>query len=366
MAVAPVPERLRCEYRTDPLGIDTPQPRLSWLMESPVRGQRQTAYHLLVARTAEALSKDQGDLWDSGKVVSDRQHLIDYAGKPLESRLRCYWKVRIWDKDGNPSGWSQDATWTMGLLAPDDWHAQWIGAEATPRQPEPAADDHLGYHAAEAAREEEKKWVQVDLGKSVPINRVVLHALNHGDGGIPLKGFGFPLRFRIDASDDPDFKTSQVIVDHTAADYPNPGHVAVSFTSDGVTARHVRVTATKLWNRHRGDTPYCFALAQLQVFSNGSNAALKAPVTAQDSVENWGWAKTYLTDGRRFSGDAAARATPGADAPPRPRSSFARSSWWRRMSGARWCLSAASDNTNCGSTAGRSAIMSSSGWGPLL
>ncbi len=194
-AAAPVPQRLRCEYRAEPLGIDSPRPRLGWLIESPVRGQRQTAYHLLVAGTAETLSKDHGDLWDSGKVVSDRQHLIDYAGKPLESRMRCYWKVRIWDKDGNPSAWSQDATWTMGLLVPDDWRAQWIGAEATPRQPEPAADDHHGYHAAEAAREDEKKWVQVDLGKSVPIDRVVLHALNHGDGGIPIKGFGFPAPF---------------------------------------------------------------------------------------------------------------------------------------------------------------------------
>ncbi len=101
-----------------------------------------------------------------------------------------------------------------------------------------------------------------------------------------------------------------MITDHTPADYPNPGHVAVSFNANGITARYVRVTATKLWNRHRGDTPYCFALAQLQVFSNGANAALKAPVTAQDSVENWGWGKTCLTDGRRFSGDAAARATP--------------------------------------------------------
>ena len=267
-----------------------------------MRGQRQTAYHLLVAGTAEALSKDHGDLWDSGKVVSDRQHLIDYAGKPLESRMRCYWKVRIWDKDGNPSAWSQDATWTMGLLTADNWRAQWIGAEATPRQPEPAADGHHGYHAAEAAREDEKKWVQVDLGKSVPINRVVLHALNHGDGGIPIKGFGFPLRFRIEASDDLEFKTSTVITCHTPRRYPNPGHVAVSFNATGITARYVRVTATKLWNRHRGDTPYCFALAQIQVISNGINAALKAPVTAQNSFQNWGWGKTYLTNSQGFSG----------------------------------------------------------------
>ena len=60
------PASLRCEYRVDPLGIEEPAPRLSWIVESGERGQRQTACRLLVASSEKLLSKDQGDLWDTG------------------------------------------------------------------------------------------------------------------------------------------------------------------------------------------------------------------------------------------------------------------------------------------------------------
>ena len=86
----------------------------------------------------------------------------------------------------------------------------------------------------------------------------------------------------------------------------------VPFDSLGVTARYVRVIATKLWNRRRGDKPYCFALAQLQVISVGANAALKAAVTSKDSVEGWGWARANLTDGRRFTGEVKTPGIPDA------------------------------------------------------
>ena len=85
---------LRCEYLSAPLGIDVVKPRLSWVMESPLRGEKQTAYRVLVASSAELLKKDRGDLWDSGKVVSDQSIQVEYAGKTLESRMRCYWKFR--------------------------------------------------------------------------------------------------------------------------------------------------------------------------------------------------------------------------------------------------------------------------------
>jgi alpha-L-rhamnosidase len=118
---------LRCEYRTDPLGLDVAQPRLSWVNTSVERGARQTAYHILVASTPALLAKNQGDRWDSGQVASDQQNQIVYNGQPLTSGAVCYWKVRTWDQDGKPGAWSQPNTWTMGLLQPTDWHAQWIG-----------------------------------------------------------------------------------------------------------------------------------------------------------------------------------------------------------------------------------------------
>src|SRR4051812_34462005 len=78
----------RCEYRVDPLGIDVTQPRLSWIVTSADRGKKQTAYQVLVAGDEAALGRDEGDLWDSGKVASDETTAIVYAGRPLGSHQR--------------------------------------------------------------------------------------------------------------------------------------------------------------------------------------------------------------------------------------------------------------------------------------
>ena len=124
---------LRCEYRDNPLGIDAQKPRLAWKIEDKIqtpetRNQKQTAYQVLVASSPALLSQDQGDLWDSGKVVTDQSIQVEYAGKPLDSRMICHWKVRVWDKHGEPSTWSAPAGWSMGLLKPDDWQAKWVKA----------------------------------------------------------------------------------------------------------------------------------------------------------------------------------------------------------------------------------------------
>ncbi len=123
---------LRCEYLHNPLGIDVPQPRLGWTLhavEPTERGQRQTAYHVLVARSAEQLGRGVGDLWDSKTVDSDQSVLVAYQGKPLRYSMACWWKVRVRDQNGRWSDWSTPARWTMGPLGPDDWHAHWIGTD---------------------------------------------------------------------------------------------------------------------------------------------------------------------------------------------------------------------------------------------
>ena len=122
---------LRCEYRENPLGIDVLKPRLSWMMEAGERGQQQTAYQVLVASTPELLANDQGDLWDSGKVASDRSVAIPYGGPALEFGNTYHWRVRVWDGKGTVSSWSETARWTMGKLKPGDWSARWIGAPPT-------------------------------------------------------------------------------------------------------------------------------------------------------------------------------------------------------------------------------------------
>jgi len=127
---------LRCEYKTDPLGIDVRKPHLSWVLESPARGVVQTAYRILVASSPTLLAADSGDLWDSGKVPGDGTTAIPYGGGPLASHQLCYWKVMAWE-NGSPGPWSGVAHWSMGILSPDDWKARWIGWDA-PRANEKA------------------------------------------------------------------------------------------------------------------------------------------------------------------------------------------------------------------------------------
>ena len=119
-------DKLRCEYHVNPLGIDVQQPRLSWVLQSTQRRQKQTAYQILVAGSIKQLQKNQGNLWDTGKVDTAQNNQIAYRGTKLVSRQKCFWKVRVWDKDGNPSKWSKTSTWSMGLLDSKDWQAKWI------------------------------------------------------------------------------------------------------------------------------------------------------------------------------------------------------------------------------------------------
>jgi alpha-L-rhamnosidase len=122
-------ENLKCEYLDNPRGIDMVLPRLSWqIKNNGVRGEKQTAYRIIVASSRDQLRKGNPDLWDSGKVETEQSQHVEYKGRPLYSRMQCYWKVMIWDRNGNPSSWSEPAYWTMGLLNEEDWSAQWIGS----------------------------------------------------------------------------------------------------------------------------------------------------------------------------------------------------------------------------------------------
>jgi alpha-L-rhamnosidase len=125
------PVKLRCEYAVNPLGVDVPNPRLFWIDESADRGQRQIAYQIIAATSRKSLHANKGDLWDSGKVVSDETIQIPYAGSELKSLQPVFWKVRVWDANCKVSAWSKPAAWTMGILHPGDWQAKWIGAADT-------------------------------------------------------------------------------------------------------------------------------------------------------------------------------------------------------------------------------------------
>jgi alpha-L-rhamnosidase len=116
---------LRCEYKSDPVGMDILQPRLSWELISSERGTLQTAYQIRLATSEENLTKNKL-LWDSGKQASDASIHVVYQGPALGTGRRYYWQVRVTDNLGRTSDWSAPAFWEMGLLHDSDWQARWI------------------------------------------------------------------------------------------------------------------------------------------------------------------------------------------------------------------------------------------------
>lgn len=129
------PVQLSCEYVKNPLGIHTTSPRFSWILRSNRRGQIQSAYRILVARSKQKLDRNIADKWDSGRIASDNSVNVPYEGQPLTSGEKCYWKVRIWDKDDNESPWAQPAAFEMGLLKQSDWRGDWIARPDSEKEP---------------------------------------------------------------------------------------------------------------------------------------------------------------------------------------------------------------------------------------
>jgi alpha-L-rhamnosidase len=131
-----IPIELQCEYQTEPVGIGVSAPRFSWQLSDSkqVRGQAQTAYHLLVANRPDKLTETEADVWNSGKINTSQSVLAPYEGEKLSSSSAYFWKVRVYDKDGHPSEWSKPARFVTGLLDPDEWNdAAWIRHPDAPR-----------------------------------------------------------------------------------------------------------------------------------------------------------------------------------------------------------------------------------------
>ncbi|MGC9260871.1 MAG: family 78 glycoside hydrolase catalytic domain [Phycisphaerae bacterium] len=127
-ATVSAPVHLQAQLRENPLAINSVHPHLGWMLPWHGHGQLQSAYQILAASSPQLLRKNNGNLWNSGKVVSNQSIGIRYEGSALTSRRRCFWKVRVWNQDGVPSRWSAMAEWQEGLLTPAAWHhAQWIG-----------------------------------------------------------------------------------------------------------------------------------------------------------------------------------------------------------------------------------------------
>lgn len=134
------PHSLTCEYFAQPIGLDVPQPRLSWKSRARRRGAWQSAYQIVVHDRSPGQT-DTSVLWDSGKVSSNASLHIPYAGAALQPAMRCAWRVRVWDETDAASDWSDEAFWEMGLMESVNWQAHWItpdwDEETSQPQPSP-------------------------------------------------------------------------------------------------------------------------------------------------------------------------------------------------------------------------------------
>lgn len=290
-------EYLRCEYREDPLGVDAVRPRLSWTMSGAGRGARQTAYQVRVASSAQALARGRGNLWDSGRVPTDQSAHVVYAGRPLASRTRCHWQVRLWDEHGRPTGWSKTAFWTVGLLHPSDWKGQWISdaALAAP-QNRPRTPIHC-YRSEIAHSPTDAKWIVLDLGAPKTFDGACLQPAKPDGISFDIATILYPVRFILEAANAPDFHDATPFVVRTDRDVRPP---RPSFTNPeryrfpAVTARYIRLAVSRLafWD----GADYALALGRFQVFAGDTEIAAGATVTASDSVEIDGCSRRFLTD----------------------------------------------------------------------
>lgn len=138
-------EGLTCDLGRNPLGVDEPHPLLHWTLQAnagQARGIEQAAFQILVATSRAKLAQNTGDVWDSGKTAAPLAPAVPYAGAPLASDQVYAWKVRVWDRHGATSPWSEVAVFQTGLLNASDWHGHWIAATADePRKPQARGND---------------------------------------------------------------------------------------------------------------------------------------------------------------------------------------------------------------------------------
>lgn len=163
---------LKTEQLDEARGIELARPRLSWRLESDQPGAGQSAYRVRAASSPETLASGGADLWDSGKVASDACFDIPYGGAPLESRRRCWWTVEVWDEAGAPAEPAPAATWEMGLLAPEDWSAQWLAVETEDDRADREAG--LSWIWSDDAPEAELRAFRLDFAMETPADATLI------------------------------------------------------------------------------------------------------------------------------------------------------------------------------------------------
>ena len=170
---------LTCEHQINPMGLHAEVPRLSWQFQTSEKAKYQQAYRVIASSSREALARDEGDLWDTGKKTSRSSYLVFYKGeKALRSGQRVFWKVRAWDEKDVATPWSDPAHFAMGLLGADDWKAEWISF----RDESPLHRNPTKLHLPPP------RYYRRDFGAAKKIVRARLHASALGVLELQLNG----------------------------------------------------------------------------------------------------------------------------------------------------------------------------------
>lgn len=291
-AQSQAPARLRLDYLENPLGIDERKPRFSFELVDPRRGAVQSAYHILVARTAQELEEDKGAIWDSGKVLSDATCQIDYGGTALEPWTRYFWKVRSYDGENKASPWSATAGFSTGALTLPDWSARWIEDPT----PQPAyRKGSMGWRSQPSKAADDYKWVTIDVGEGGIWDRTRLYPVTTGK-----RGERFPLKVKIFGSDRPDFDSFstafRVERDKNDLDLVLPATGPIEFENTSrMKMRYVRVGIYLMRPADAGD--FSVELAEVELLDGTQVVSRGRPVTVSDSIDGEGWSAAALVDG---------------------------------------------------------------------
>jgi alpha-L-rhamnosidase len=180
---------LTCQYKKAPLAIETQKPSLSWSMRSPQKNIKQIAYSILVSDNLKALKKGSGNIWSTGRVVSDKSIQILYKGKKLLSAKKYFWCVRVWDNKGNVSEWSEPASWQMGLLTRQDWKgASWIAYANLPRNRRIVPAFHLGGPAKLGLLKDTLPLFRKEFSLKKPVKQALMFVAGLGHFDLSLNG----------------------------------------------------------------------------------------------------------------------------------------------------------------------------------
>lgn len=280
-----------CEYRSNPEGIDVLRPRLSWVLASDLRGDGQSAFQVIVASSQALLNKNKGDIWNSGKIISEETKTI-YDGSRLISRQHCFWKVRVWNSKGQVSPWGSIAKWSMGLLNRSDWKGEWItDPQLADTKNFPLVPVNC-YRSQTTTHQDQAKWIILDLGHEQEVNSINIIPARPPNYNMDFKSVMYPLRFKVETARYKDFRDGKIVIDRTRQDELNPRQNDNIIKFKTVKARYIKLQVTKLskWDVNL----YGLALGGLKVYHNKKIISQNASVSCSDAIESDEWSSKFL------------------------------------------------------------------------